>query len=153
MSASIEQELYEEWASDGSFFVFMNPILNPPKWFKVDINTRQITESLDYPLAPDLSAEELQIFQTEDVIRTSPDGQLFLYTVRGIENTNIIEGDPRSFWYTVANRNTQQIVVTLISAANEENIGDFTAIQWSSDSSSVAIRALTEGGTPLCHNR
>lgn len=137
----------QEWASNSTAFIFQNPSVDSETWFKVEMNTHRITESKRYPLSPVLSNLEAQIFQTRDAIRVSPDGKLLLYATEAPEYTNVTEGEIRNFWYTLANRNTQQKVTTTLAAANEVNVGELISVEWSADSSSVAINALTEAGT------
>jgi Tol biopolymer transport system component len=139
--------MLREWSSDSTIFVFQNPQVGTDTWFSVDVNTAQLMESAEYPVSPNLSEAESQVFQTQDVIRPSPDGELLLYSTNSLEYIGLIEGESRNFWYTLANRNTREIMVTRLGAANEVHLGELVNLEWSANSNGLAIGDLTPAGT------
>ncbi len=140
--------LNREWGGSSTGFAFQNPDVGPDKWFSIDITSHELREGTTYPLSPTLSDAELQIFQTTDVIRASPDGQLLLYA---IETATSEDGSFDSFHYVLANRNTQQTVTTSVPAANEVNVGNSVNVIWSNNSSGVSISTPTWDGTNLIY--
>jgi hypothetical protein len=139
--------MLREWSSDSTIFVFQNPQVGIDTWFSVDVNAAQLLESAEYPLSANLSVTETQVFHTRDLIRVSPDGELLLYSTEGPEYIGLIEGESRNFWYTLANRNTREVMTTSLGAANEVSLGEFVNLEWSANSSSVVISDLTPAGT------
>jgi hypothetical protein len=126
-----------EWAPDSSGVVGRT---DTGSWMRVDINAHEVSESPTYPLQPQLSDTEREVFRTEGVIRTSPDGVLLLYVVREVS----ADGFPR-FNYLLANRRTREIVNTSVPGS-EANVGPFLDVMWSADGSAVAIGTLSLSG-------
>jgi hypothetical protein len=127
-----------EWAADSQTFVYQNVsksfsdvtptysevFMEAPYWESFNPNTHVWHESNVWPLYPNLSAAEQQIFQTTGFIRASPDGQLLAYPSLNEK-------------LTIANRNTHEIYVTDIDFIQ----ADRAPVKWSEDSRGLAVES------------
>jgi hypothetical protein len=134
---------YGEWSSDSQWFTFVNYLdlipatddsslsatFESSSWIAYNPETHRYISDQTWWLQPSLSPTEQAAFATHDLIRSSPDGELFLFS-RLAENGR--------FQYHLANRTTQQIINLNIDS-NEFNFHSFYPVRWSDDGNRLAL--------------
>lgn len=139
---------YGEWSSDSQWFTFVNytdliPATNipdsslsveleSPSWIAYNPETHRYVSDTTWWLQPSLSAAEQAAFATHDLIRSSPDGELLLFSK--------LDENGR-FQYHLANRTTQEIISLNIDS-NEFNFHSFYPIRWSEDGNQLALSTI-----------
>lgn len=146
VKVSASSILNDQWAADSTSFIYQDSTRGLSSWFRVDLNTQQLTMLNEYPITPPLSDTERQMFQIPDTFRASPDGNLLLFVSEGVETANTVEGQTRQYFYAVANRTTQEQITTMFRAPDNIGFGELANAQWSQDSQSYAIGTLSEAG-------
>lgn len=101
---------YSIWSSDSQVFTFVDltndnpspepeqglnensifgPIFQKPYWEAYFPNTNQYVVDYEWLLQPELTIGEMELINTDDIVRSSPDGSTILYTSPVDENNDL----------------------------------------------------------------
>lgn|GEM_PF-6498657 len=131
------------WSTDSQWFTFVDylsldleageditPTLRSPSWIAYQPLTNRYVAGQTWWLQPTLSDSEKSLYNTNDTIRSSPDGNLILFSV--------LDEERGYYLYHLANRETQQII-NLDIWVTEVNFGRFYPVFWGDYGDRLAV--------------